>query len=568
MSDVDYDALVIGSGAGGLTAAVCLAQAGRKVLVLEQHYLPGGWCHSFSLEGYRFSPGIHYIGRLGPGEALRTIYRGLGVSRDLAFCELNPDGYDHVLVGRERFDFPKGRERLADRLKARFPAEQAGIDAYLETIDKMYQQLNAAARVRGLGDALRLPLNARTLARWALRTGQDLIDHHVSDPLLKAILATQSGDHGLPPSQVSAPVHGAIVHHYFNGGYYPLGGGYTIPKAFIRALKRAGGEIRVRTRVSQIMLEGRRAIGVRLADGQEIRAHHVVSNADPEVTFGQLIGRQHLGRRQRRKLDGASYSVTCLSLFMAADMDLRAAGLDSGNMWLYQNHDLDGIYRQMLGGQPDVEAPPPALFLTATSLKDPSKMRDGHHTLEAFTFTNYDLFSRWDGSQVEKRPADYTAFKSRLAEWMLGGLEAVVPDLRQKLVFCQLGTPLTNAYYLNATRGNIYGLDKSRFRVGPLAFPYRTDFDGLWMCGASTAGGHGVMGATFSGLGVARQILKCRPAELLTAAGPDIEIYPAEAPEMWPEHLQKRIRRGHSGPGHLVFEPATSEFEETNLPEG
>ena len=77
---VDYDAIVIGSGAGGLTAALALARAGRKVVVFEQHYLPGGYSQSFGLHGYRFSPGIHYIGQLGPGEILRELYEGLGVA--------------------------------------------------------------------------------------------------------------------------------------------------------------------------------------------------------------------------------------------------------------------------------------------------------------------------------------------------------------------------------------------------------------------------------------------------------------------------------------------------------
>ena len=134
MSQHDYDVIIIGSGAGGLAAAVPLAQAGQRVLVCEQHEVPGGWTHSFTLQGYRFSPGVHYIGEVQPGGSLRRVYEGLGVSQDLEFCELNPDGYDHIYIDQERFDFPKGKANLAARLRDRFPKESSGIDGYLNTV--------------------------------------------------------------------------------------------------------------------------------------------------------------------------------------------------------------------------------------------------------------------------------------------------------------------------------------------------------------------------------------------------------------------------------------------------
>lgn len=549
----DYDVIIIGSGAGGLTAAVALAQAGQRVLVCEQHYVAGGWTHSFTLNGYRFSPGVHYIGGLGPGGRMRRIYEGLGVSGDLAFCELNPDGYDHVLIGRERFDIPKGKERHQQRLIDRFPHEAAGIRSYFETAQRIVDEIASLGRRRGgLAGTPAYLWGHRTLLRWFAASAQSLVDRHVSDPLLKAILLAQTGDHGLPPSQASAVVHAAIMEHYWDGGYYPLGGAFAIPRAFTRALKRAGGELRLETRVEQILLEDGRVAGVRLADGQTVRAPIVVSNADPEVTFGRLIGREHLSPLLRRKLDRVRYSGSALSLFFAVEMDLRAAGLDSGNIWYYRHPDLDVIYRQGLSDHALGPDPISGLFLTATTLKDPSKLHSGCHTLEAFAFVGYEPFAKWaDGHRSEgggEKPLAYLALKERLMDKMLTAVEEIAPGIREHVVFADLGTPLSNAYYLNATRGNLYGIAKGPFQVGPFAFPAETALPGLYLVGASTASGHGVGGATASGLAAARAILGCRTQELLQQHGPELPIYPSEDVTQWPAALRERIAERAQAP--------------------
>jgi phytoene dehydrogenase-like protein len=534
----DYDIVVIGSGAGGLAAAVALAQSGLKVAVFEQHYVPGGWCHSFQLGGYRFSPGVHYIGKLEEGARMRRIFEGLGVSGDIEFCELNPDGYDHIQVGSRRFDVPKGRERFAERLKAEFPREKSGIDAYLRTVEKMGAELDSLEEFAGI-KALALPFKAPSLLRWGLRSAESLINAHAQNPMLRAILAAQSGDHGLPPSLAPAPVHAAVTNHYFDGAYYPRGGGFAIPRAFVRALKRAGGELFLKTPIDRLLLEGRRVVGVRLADGREVRAKHVVSNADPHATFAKLIGLDRLSGRLRRKLSRTRYSVSALSLFFAADFEAGELGLDSGNLWRYAHPDLEKIYSQ--GREPwrlEERGGVPGLFLTVTTLKDPSKFRR-RHTMEAFTFIGRDAFRDWSASRCGGRPGAYADLKERLMDRMLEAVEEAVPGLRSRVVFRDLGTPLTNEHFVAATGGNLYGTEKTLGQVGPWAYQAQSEFEGLWMCGASTLS-HGVMGAMLSGLDAARRIVGgARIDDMLTQKGAPLRIYPSERPRDWPEDLQK-----------------------------
>jgi phytoene dehydrogenase-like protein len=524
----DVDVVIIGSGAGGLSAAVALARAGLRVLVLEQHYLPGGFCHSFTLGGFRWSPGVHYLGELGPGGMARRIYEGLGLGGDLRFFELNPSGYDHVQLGNERYSICSGREALIERLSSYFPHEKEGIRRYVDTASRIGGDLRQLLELDGIFGVLGLPLRAPTLTRWFMHSSKSLIDACVSDPKLAAILGAQSGDHGMPPSQAPAALHAAVFGHYADGGFYPAGGAGSLPRAFLRALRRAGGSIRVRERVTRILVEHGRAIGVRLESGEEIRARAVISNADPSVTFGQLLPSQDVPSRTARRLAKTRYSTSALSLFMAVDVDPRSYGLDSGNVWYFAHHDIDRIYREQLTPWGSEVRQLPFLFLSATTLKDPSRTYGTRHTIEAFTLIHYDAFRLWTDSDTSARPESYEIRKKELIRLMLDAATRIAPGLTDHVVYADLGTPLTNEFYCGSTMGSMYGTEKSLRQVGPFAWQIRTSIESLYLVGASTLG-HGVMVATISGLTAARMLLGCGFDELLKSGGPPLEVLQAHA---------------------------------------
>src|SRR5262249_18408024 len=147
----------------------------------------------------------------------------------------------------------------------------------------------------------------------------------------------------------------------------------------------------------------------------------------------------------------------------------------------------------------DGDEPIPGLFMTVTTLKDPSKFHRGVHTMEAFTFVNRDAFRDWAESKCGERPQAYRDLKERLMDRQVDAVVKIATGVRSRIVFRDLGTPLTNEHFVAATGGNLYGTEKTIGQVGPWAYQAATEFESLWLCGASTLS-HGVLGATMSGL--------------------------------------------------------------------
>jgi len=412
-----WDTIVIGAGAGGLATAICLSRAGQKVLVLEKHDVPGGWCHSFYLDGHRFTPGVHYVGLLEDGEATSDLYRGLGIANDLTFFRMNPNGYEHCWLNEERFDFPNNFDLLVERLQQKFPKEKKGIKKYLDLVKIVSKEVQMIPRVKGFWNKLLIPYKTRHMGKCAPFTLQRIINRYIKDPLLQNILNIQCGDHALAPDKVSFLMHSGLMTHYFSGGFYPMGGGGALIKSMTNAIKGQNGEVWTQSGVKKILMDGKikKAVGVELEDGRKLYAERIVSNADPEITFKKLIGEQYLSKKLLKKLNKTKYSCTSLMLFLTVDMDLRKAGMDSGNVWMMPNRDMNRYYEEMMHADVTKGEAFEGMFISCTSLKDPTSYDGKFHTLEAITLVDYTPFEKFS-SEEEQRSQEYLDFKEVLSK--------------------------------------------------------------------------------------------------------------------------------------------------------
>ena len=532
----EFDTIIIGSGVGGLATAICLARAGQKVLVLEQHYVPGGWSHSFTLNGQRFSPGVHYVGFIDEGQSTNELYRGLGIANDMVFFRMNKNGFEHCLIDNEKISLPAGIENWNKVLAKRFPKEEKNIREYITLVQRVSYELQLIPKLKGFWQKITVPFRTKHFGKFALFPLKKVIGWHIKDPLLKAVLNIQCGDHGLPPNRACFPVHCSVMSHYFDGGFYPMGGGGGIVKAMTNGVKKNGGEIRVKQDVKKIIIENKKAIGIQLKNGEKIFAKNIVSNADPSITYLNLIGKENLSKNLIKKLEKTKYSVTSLILFLTLDVDVTQFGIDSGNIWMMKDEHDDANFDDLMNNDITEGDSFPAVFISCTTIKDPVSFNGRYHNFEVVTYVNYDKMQEFNDLD-DYHNEDYKAFKSKVINKLMNNMEKIIPGAKQSIIQAELGTPKTNEFYVNSTRGNVYGTEKTLNQVGPFSYKNKAEIENLYLCGASTLS-HGVGGATHSGVAAAAVILDCHKDDLLIEdANQKLRIYDAEDKTTWPEWI-------------------------------
>ncbi|XP_026884070.2 all-trans-retinol 13,14-reductase isoform X2 [Electrophorus electricus] len=409
------DAVVIGSGAGGLGLAVLLAKVGKKVLVLEQHSRAGGCCHTFSEKGFEFDVGIHYVGDLQESRPFRCLLDQL-TNGQLQWEPLdNP--FDRVVLGppenRRTYPIYSGREHFAQELKKCFPGEDEAIDEFLRLTKKCDRGVWMMAVLK------LLPF-----------------------PLAKFLACTGLAD---------------CLSHFFRYGSRSLAevvNGLTQNKDLRAVLCYVFG-----------------TYGVSVLKGQEevhVQAPLVISDAGIFNTYNQLLPREvQKFPAIQKQLGMLRHGAGGLSVFLGLAGSKEELGLKAENHWIFSENNLDELMDDYLKGERDeCVTRVPMVFAASPSAKDPTweQRKPGKSTLSLVTFAPYEWFEEWKDGKVKNRGPDYTDVKKKIIQSLLEVVTHIFPKITDKIEYVDAGTAVTNQHYIAAPRGEFYGADHNTAR--------------------------------------------------------------------------------------------------------
>jgi len=508
-----YDIICIGSGMGSLTVASLLSQfASKKILVIEKHFQPGGYTHSFSRKQGKFhwDVGIHYVGDMHVGGFCRQMMDK--ITHKQVLWNQMPEPFEKFVYPNRTFELYGNEERFKSDLIAQFPAEKDSIETY-------FKDVHRASAI--FGKSMMLKSTPPTLESITVKAGgkdlftlKDYLDHHFQSIDLKAILASQWGDYGLPPSKCAFATHASLVVHYFNGGFYPVGGAGKIFDTVEPVIESNGGAVISSTEVLEILVEDGKAIGVKTralrGEKQErnFYAPIVVSGAGSYPTYMKLIPasieipfRESLTTFYKKEK-----MATSICVYMGLSESPATLGFKGENYWIFSSPDHEENFNDRntwLESSGEIKN----LYISFPSLKDPEAK---NHTADMITFTDYALFEKWKDLPWKKRGEEYTAFKEKIANSVLESIEKRFPGFKAIVEYVEVSTPLTNEHFTSHPDGAIYGLACVPERYNKATSPWfeiQTPISGLYLTGADAGGSPGIAGAMMGGLATSLRIL-------------------------------------------------------------
>ncbi|MDQ7772276.1 MAG: NAD(P)/FAD-dependent oxidoreductase [Elusimicrobiales bacterium] len=497
MNGTVYDAVIVGAGAGGLSAGLGLARRGWKVLVAEKNAWAGGNCTARDYGGYTFDLAVHQLTGIGGGGMSAEILKEYGVYDRVRFLRVEP--FLVVDMPDRSYRLPGDREGLRAELKKDFPDDAADIDRMLSGLatlkkdaviaQRLLYGANAIAdsmvmRVAGPAGLASFPFTFPWGIASRVRSGADaMLRRWVRNPRLRAVMHSSWLYLGLPPRRVAGVMMDVFVAmQHMEHSYYPAGGSHRLAEAMADAFREAGGELLLSSPAARILTEGGRASGVELAGGRRIHARVVISNADARHTYSELLRPGDAPGRFARGLARMKPSMGPFRVCLGLDYDVSKNGLEEHEYMIYPGYDHEETFAAMERGEPA------AVSAYSPTRISPELAPPGHSTLILTTLLPWKPERDWRGREDEIAAEMIAAVESRR-----------LPGLSSHIKVRKIMTPGDMNRLTNSSGGAMYGWENSPGQALTFRMPQKSPLKGLYHAGHWTRPGTGVTTAILSG---------------------------------------------------------------------
>jgi len=481
-----YDAVVIGAGMAGLTCGAILAKNGRSVLVIEQSARPGGYCSSFEHAGYTFDRGLRFLTGCELGGAIYGALDELGLRDNIDFIKMKPS---IRLIGSD-YDFRMSSgEDLGDKLIELFPTEAATIRRFIAECHAVASESERMSRKspelmsiwQKIASRIASVFRYRSMRRYGRKSWQQVVEGFFEDPKLRAITLSILSYFD-PGVMARLPMMILGVREDF---YYPRGGAQALADVLADGVQRYNGDLALNTMVDSILIKGGRAGGVKLSDGREVTARHVVSNVDARQTFLKLVGEGLIKPRFARRLNEARLSSSAFVASLGVSLNLRAMGFDGANIIYNPSDDIGELF----GADPAKCT----VSINIHSILEPSQAPDSTTAVQLTAMLPYDTVEDW------------TAAEGAIADALIASAEKVIPRLSQHVICKHISSPLAFERSTLNSRGASSGWYSA---PGSKRRSQKTPIKNLYQAGQWTFPGEGVPAVVTSGRNAAQLVLR------------------------------------------------------------
>jgi prolycopene isomerase len=488
-----FDVIIIGSGIGGLVTATQLAAKGAKVLVLERYIIPGGSAGYFEREGYRFDVGASMIFGFGTEGTTNLLTKALEAVNVSLETVRDPVQIHYHLPASLELKVHQDYEKFLQELTAHFPQEREGIRKFYDECWKVFNCLNAMEllSLEELRYLTRVffqhPLACLGLVKYLPQNAGDIARRYIKDPQLLKFIDMECYCWSVVPADKTPMINAGMVFsdRHYGGINYPKGGVGQIAQKLVEGLEKAGGQIQYKARVTKIVTEKGKAVGVQLADGKVYQAKRIVSNATRWDTFEKLLPAEEMPTAEKKWRKRYEKSPSFLSLHLGVEAQVLPPGTECHHILLEDWDKMEDAEGRFLCRFPHC--------LT----------RIWHQqVITLFIRLRPSWIDDWQGLSA----SEYEEKKEEAAGRIIERLEKIFPGLDAGLDYMEVGTARSHRRFLGREDGT-YGPIPSRKLMGLLGMPFnRTSIPGLYCVGDSTFPGQGLNAVAFSGFACAHRV--------------------------------------------------------------